>query len=408
MFMNSKLAWRNIWRNKRRTQLVLAAIIVGLWGMVFMVAIMDWMNVEMVETSIENGVGHIQIHREGFMDNMSVSLNIRNPRYVFNRIEDLPYIAYTAQRIKVRGLISTAISSSGVVIWGIDHEAEPAVSSVATYLKSGEFLSGARGEIYIGRSLADKLKVDLDDKVVITAQGLASEIGTAAYRVKGIFESSSSEYDKYNAYINLADAQILLAMEGRISEIVIIADDMENIDSLIVQLKEKLAVSGLEVLSWKEVIPLIVQMIELFESFNWIVFLIVIIAMAFGIINTILMSVLERTREIGILMAIGTRPWRIFSMVVWEGFYLGLVGLCLGWVFTLATYIILSRTGIDISIWSESMKYIGGIESTIYPILKLDNVVGSSISVFIATMVSTLYPAIKIMRLSPVKAFRSV
>jgi ABC-type antimicrobial peptide transport system permease subunit len=120
------------------------------------------------------------------------------------------------------------------------------------------------------------------------------------------------------------------------------------------------------------------------------------------------MSVLERTREIGIIMAIGTKPIKVFSMVMWEGFFLGLMGLVFGWIIAIFFYAILLKTGIDFSIWSESLKYIGGIGTTIYPIIKAYNVFWSSASVFIAAVFSALYPAIKIMRLTPVKAFRSV
>ena len=205
--MTIKLAWRNIWRNKRRSGVILTAIVVGLLGMVFMIAIMDGMSADMVEVAIENGVGHVQIHRQGFLDNMSVKLNINSPGYVIKRIENTPNLEVYAERVKVRGLISSAESSSGVLIWGVDHESEPKLNSIKKNKDEGEFLTGGKGEIYIGRSLAEKLKVGLDDKIVLRGQGLATEIVSAAFRIKGIFVSTSPEYDKYNVYINLAEAQ---------------------------------------------------------------------------------------------------------------------------------------------------------------------------------------------------------
>lgn len=406
--MNLKLAWRNIWRNRRRSWVILAAIVVGLMGMVFMIAIMDGMSIDMVNTSIENGVGHIQIHEKGFMDNLSITLHIKNPEKLVSKIEDTPHLNSYTERIKVRGLVSSPENSSGVLIWGIDHIKEPGVSSIKTHLKEGDFLSGEKGEIYIGRSLAKKLKVGVDDKIVIMGQGLAPEFGSGAFRVKGIFESTSSEFDKYNLYINLKDAQTLLTMDGMVSEIAIMADELDNVEMLSATLNKELEGRGLEVVTWKEVIPIIVQMAEMFSAFNFIVFIIVIIAMAFGIVNTILMSVLERTREIGILMAIGTKPRRVFAMVMWEGFLLGTVGLVIGWGVTLSLYAIISKTGIDISIWAESLKYMGGMGSTIYPVIDSSNAVWSSLSVFFAAVISALYPALKIMRLNPVKAIRSI
>jgi putative ABC transport system permease protein len=405
MTMTLKLAWRNIWRNRRRTVIIVTAIVVGLLGMVYMIAIMDGMRIDMVNTTIKNGVGHIQIHRKGFTDNMNVSLHIRYPENMVKYIEGTPHLVNYAERVKVRGLVSSPEGSSGVEIWGIDHMREPDVSSIAIYLKEGGFLSGEKGEIYIGRSLSEKLEVGLDDKIVLMSQGLADEFGTAAYRVKGIFESTSSEYDKYNVFINISDAQALLFMNRRISEIVIMADDLENVDILSAALKENI-MGDYEILTWEEIMPLIVQMVEMFSAFNYIVFLIVIVAMAFGIVNTILMSVLERTREIGILMAIGTKPIKIFSMVMWEGFFLGLVGVFSGWVVSLLIYAVVSRTGIDISIWADSLKYMGGISPILYPIILSNNAFWSTISVLIATFVSSLYPAVKIMRLSPVRAIR--
>ncbi len=405
MTMTLKLAWRNIWRNRRRTVIIVTAIVVGLFGMVYMIAIMDGMRIDMVNTTIKNGVGHIQIHRKGFTDNMNVSLHIRYPENMVKYIEGTPHLVSYAERVKARGLVSSPEGSSGVEIWGVDYISEPDVSSIATYVEEGGFLSGEKGEIYIGRSLAEKLEVGLDDKIVLMSQGLADEFGTAAYRVKGIFESTSSEYDKYNVFINISDAQALLFMNRRISEIVIMADDLENVDTLAAALKENV-LGDYEILTWEEIMPLIVQMVEMFSAFNYIVFLVVIIAMAFGIVNTILMSVLERTREIGILMAIGTKPRRIFSMVMWEGFFLGIVGVVAGWVVSLLIYAILSKTGINISLWADSLKYMGGISPILYPIIIASNAFWSTISVLIATFVSSLYPAVKIMRLSPVRAIR--
>jgi ABC-type lipoprotein release transport system permease subunit len=408
MNLTLKIAWRNIWRNKRRSLLVIAAIVSGLWGMVYMIAISEGMNQEMVDTAIESGIGHIQIHRAGFLDNMDVTKNIRDTDYFIKKIQGTPHLKAYARRIKVMGLVSSPESSSGVLIWGIDAAREPTVSAVKTYLKDGKFLGGESGEIYIGKALAEKLKVGVDDKIVLMAQGLSPDIGSAAFRIKGVFASSSPEFDKFNIYINLADAQELLSMGSRVSEIVIMADSRDSVDGLAEVLRGKLTVSGLEVLTWQQLTPLIVEMINMFKSFNYIIYIIVVLAMAFGIINTILMSVLERTREIGILMAIGTKRRRVFSEVMWEGFFLGIVGLTVGWTVNLLFYAIVSRTGIDLSMWADSLKYMGGIGTTLYPLITLESAVKSTISVLAATQLSALYPAIKIMRLSPVKAIRSV
>ena len=408
MKLTLKLAWRNLWRNKRRSFIVIAAIVSGLWGMVFMIAISEGMIQEMVKTSIESGVGHVQIHRTGFMDNIDVHRNIRDPNYFIKKIKGTPHLNAYAERVKVMGLVSSPEASSGILIWGIDPVAEPGVSAVKRWLAEGEFLSGAHGEIYIGSSLAEKLNVGIDDKIVLMAQGLSTEIGSAAYRVAGVFESSSPEYDKFNVYINLADAGELLSMGNRVSEIVIIADDINNVDALVSSLKPKLEVSDLEVLSWMDVLPVIVEMLSMFRGFNYVIYIIIAIAMAFGIVNTILMSVLERTREIGILMAVGTRPRQIFSEVLWEGLLLGAIGVVVGWAFTGLCYAVVSKTGIDLSMWAESLKYMGGIGTILYPIITVDNVIKSTVAVFCAAALSSLYPAIKIMRLSPVKAIRSV
>jgi ABC-type lipoprotein release transport system permease subunit len=403
-----KLAWRNLWRNKRRSLVVIAAIVSGLWGMVFMIAISEGMMQEMVKTSIESGVGHVQIHRRGFMDNLDVNKNVRDPDYFIKKFEATPHIGAYSRRVKVMGLVSSPEASSGILLWGIDSQTEPAVSAVKRWLRDGEFLSGVHGEIYIGRSLADKLNVDLDDKIVLMSQGLSTEIGSAAYRVAGIFESSSPEFDKFNLYVNLTDAQELLSMGSRVSEIVIVTDDINNVDAVVSSLRGELEISRLEVLSWKDVLPVIVEMIAMFDGFNYVIYIIFVIAMAFGIVNTILMSVLERTREIGVLMAIGTRPRQVFWEVVWEGLVLGGLGIVVGWAFTALCYAIISKTGIDLSLWAKSLRYMGGIGAILYPIITIENIVKSTLSVFCAAAFSSLYPAIKIMRLTPVKAIRSV
>ena len=408
MNLTLKLSWRNLWRNKRRSFIVIAAIVSGLWGMVFMIAISEGMMQEMVKTSIESGVGHIQIHRQGFMDNLDVNRNVRDPSWVLKEIEGTPHVAATAERIKVMGLVSSPESSAGVLIWGIDHAAEPNVSAVRGWLSDGKFLSGTHGEIYIGKSLAHKLRVELGDKIVLMSQGLSPDIGSAAYRIAGIFESTSPEFDKFNLYINLDDAQQLLSMSGRVSEIVIIADNIDNVDMLTASLGRTLSGTGLEVVSWKKVLPVIVEMIAMFDGFNYVVYIIVILAMAFGIVNTILMSVLERTREIGILMAVGTRPRMVFFEVLAEGVLLGIIGIVVGWVFTGIFYAIISHTGINLSLWAQSLRYMGGIGAILYPVITIGNVIKSTVSVFLAAALSSLYPALRIMRLSPSTAIRSV
>jgi putative ABC transport system permease protein len=259
----------------------------------------------------------------------------------------------------------------------------------------------------IGQSLAEKLKVGLGDKIVLMAQDLTGDIGSGAYRVKGIFKTASPEFDKYMVYLDLKDSQKLLSLGDRISEVAILIATPGNPESVQKALLIDLGTKKYEVLTWKQIIPILVSEIEFFNEFIYIFFLVICVAMGFGIVNTLLMAIMERIHEFGIMMALGVRPRKIFQLVVAESVLLCLCGLVVGNLFSYLLVLYVSKKGFNLAVFSKSLETFG-IGHFIYPHLTVFMVLIGAVTVLVMGILASLYPGYKASRLQPVEALRYV
>jgi putative ABC transport system permease protein len=405
------IAWRNLWRNKRRSLVVITSIALGILSMVLSAALMNGMNNQMVENTISTSLGHVAVHRKGFFEFMKLRYSFTPEREIVEAIERTPHVASYAPRIKVQGMIQSSETSRGVMMVGIDPAREKKVSRVFDYMLGeggGAFLdSPDDGSVLISKSLAERLDLLVGDRLVLMIQDRNQEIVGVGMTVKGLYRTPMESFDLFVAFTGIKKLQEISGLRDEISEINILLDSKAAVDGVKGDLVEKTKNRGLEVLSWKDMAPNLVSAIRLFDTMMYIFFSIVFITVVFSVANTLIMAIMERFHEIGVMKSIGTRPYWIFTMVMFEAVNLGLVGLLIGTGAGVIVTWILSITGIDFSFYMESMRS-WGTGSVIYPAVKFMDIVAASVIVLGTTVIAALYPAVKAARIRPLEALHYI
>ncbi|OYT15497.1 MAG: hypothetical protein B7C24_12715, partial [Bacteroidetes bacterium 4572_77] len=305
------------------------------------------------------------------------------------------------------GLISSPGASGGVLLAGLDAEKEKNLIRIPKEgIKEGAFLSGKKGEILISTRTAEKLEVELDDKIVAVVNQKDGSVVSELFRVCGLYKSSNSLFDKTTAFINLDDAQAMLEMPGEITSIGMYVNERDNIKENRTALENILG-KKYEVMSYYELLPTVLGYIEMYNQMIYVIYLLVIIAVLFGMINSMLMSVYERTQEIGVLMAIGMKKGKIFRMILGEAFVLGLVGSVIGSAIAVIINIPLSIYGINLSMAGDSLESMG-FASIIYCRYDAQVLISSLFLMPIGTMIGAIYPAMKALKLQPTDAMRYI
>ncbi|MBE0644152.1 MAG: ABC transporter permease [Bacteroidetes bacterium] len=400
------IAWRNIWRNRRRSQIVMISIIVGVVAVMFNDGLSVGMIHQMLDNQIGSHVSHIQIHAKGFNDNRVVQNYIHQPEIIDRALENTRGVKTWSTRVITFGLLSSAMNSSGGLIVGVDHSREENVTSIKSSLISGRYLSGKPHEVVVGKRLADRLKVGLGDKVVGMASALNGDVGSDLFRVVGIYETVSSEFDKAYMFTSLSSAQNMLELGDNVLEYAVIVDDISQVEAITRELRRTLG-GEYEVLSYIDLLPLLVAQVEMYAEMMYVIYLIIGLAMVFGIINTMLMSVFERIREFGVLMAIGMKNSYVFRMVMVEAMMLAVLGTGIGLGLGSLLLVVLNSVGINLSMFTEGLTSFG-VGAIIYPRLTIDAVMSVVIIIPMTALLGSIYPALKATRLQPVNAIRYV
>lgn len=400
-----KIAFRNLLRNKRRSGIVLGSVIVGIISLILMDGLMNGMLSQMLFNQVRIHTAHIQIHKNGFNKNKTIKNSFSNYEELEDKIKSNPEIKSYSKRLKSFGLISSAMNSSGVMINGVEFENESQVSILESSITEGSYLSGNKREIIIGKRLAEKLEVSIDDKIVLMSNTPDGKVASELFRIVGIFSTASSDFDKTTIFVGLKKLQSMLEIGNNISEIAIITDNRKTVEIVKNSLKSA-AGDYYEVLSYNDLLPFLVMQLDMYKQMMAIINLIVGIALIFGIINAMLMSVFERINEIGVLMSIGMKNKKIFIMILLESLSLGIVGTIAGVILGLAIHFSLAG-GVDLSLFSESLESFG-IGAVIYPTLSFEGIMSMIFTIPIITVIAAIYPAYKAVKLEPVSAIRYV
>ena len=400
------LAWKNIWRNKKRSMIVVLAITFGLWGGLFSGGVMMGMGESIVETSIKRNLAHIQLHHKDFKTEKNVTLAIPHARLIMDSLQQLPQVKAVCGRFIIEGMAASAISNFGVQITGIDPQAEIKVTDIHRKLIEGSYFApGKRNQVIIGKKLAERLNLRVRSKLVLSFQGLEGEIINYACKVKGIFKTESAQFDQFYLYVPQNDLFRLLSTPSMIHEIAV----RLNSASLTAKTKDIIQARypTLLVQSWKEIAPELAFLSITMQSFTYLFVAIILCALLFGITNTMLMSVIDRIREFGVLIAVGMKKSKIFFMILLETILLSLTGGTGGIVIGGLTILYFSKTGIDLSFVAASLESFGA-STMLYPYLPYAMYVILTLMIILAANVAAIFPALKAMKLQPAQAIRTI
>lgn len=400
------IAWRNIWRNRRRSLIIMVSVIVGVSAVMVNDGLMVGMVHQMLDNQIGSHVSHIQIHAKGFNDNPVVQNVVPDRLRVERALESTAAVRDWSRRNVSFGLLSSARNSAGGRIIGVEKENETAITSIHASIIEGRYLSGEPREMLLGRRMAEKLKVGLGDRVVGMASAMSGDVGSELFRVVGIYETLSSDFDKGYVFTSLQDTRNMLELGDNVLEYAVIVEDLDDIEHVTQKLRATLG-AEYEVLSYTDLLPLLVAQVELYGQMMYIIYIIIGLAMIFGIVNTMLMSVFERIQEFGVLMAIGMKNSYVFRMVMIEALLLALIGTGAGLLLGIAMLLPLGTIGIDLSIFAESLTSFGS-GAIIYPRLTVNSIVSVLLIIPVTALLGALYPAVKATRLQPVTAIRYV
>lgn len=398
------LAFRNVLRNRRRSIITFLSVVAGVGSSIVLAALARGLSEQMIKDAIYNLTGHIQLHAPGYTDDPTVNHSFIIDKELKTTLEHLAPERW-AERVRVPAVIRSEREALGVTMLGIDPEREAGLSMAGDRVSFGSNLSSAESRgIIVGEELLELLETEPGKRVVLMTQDREGNIADQGFKIIGVFKAELEATERSFVFIALNEAQELLKLTNRVSEISLLADKRENVAALKAELSKKLTV--LEIKSWPELEPLLKALTKIQDGFLSLWFVVVMIAVSFGLINTIFMSIYERVRELGVMQAIGMSPRLIIGEIVLESAYLlfagALVGVAAGF---LGVYLL--GDGLDISVFAKGAASFG-LRSVIYPHVLLKDVVLISSLILSIGCAGSVYPAWYAARKSPVEAMRKV
>ncbi len=402
-----QIAWRNIWRNKTRSFVVIGSIMIGLWASIFILAFAWGLYKNNIDESVSRQLSHIQIHHPEFTHQQESKFVIEHSDSILSLLQKDDRVQAASAPTITKGMITSPTTATGVTVYGISPAAEEKQIGLNDNLIEGDYFeSGKSNEIFIGEKLAKKLKIKLRSKVVVTFTDIESNMVSAAFRVGGIYRSRNLSLDEVNVYVQKQSLDNLLGLKSSESnELAILLKNESALDSF--KSDVQLMVPHKKVEDWMDLSPELELVIESFHLYTYIITGIILLALTFGIVNTMLMSVLERIRELGMLMAIGLNKKKIFTMIMLETLFLTLIGCPVGLLAGWLSVLVLGSIGINIAIFSEGLASYG-FSSIIYPALDSQNYWTVAIMCLITALLSAIYPAFRALQLNPAESIRKI
>lgn len=404
------VAWRNLWRHRRRTLITATAMAVGVALSMASICFQDGMFALMFEVMVEQQLGHVQVHHPDYPGKRAMQDTLLGAEALVATVEQQPGVAAVAPRATGFALVGTEERSTGVLLVGVDPAREVAVNPAAGRVRAGRPLGPtAAGELVVGEKLAEELGVGPGDELVAVTQSADGSLGNALFTVVGTTRTGSAQMDRSGAWVHLGDLQSLLVLPDQVHSLTIVTADADSIGPWVADLRERLGSDDLEVLPWWEASPPAAQLVGMQDFSAAIVLTIVFGAAGFGVMNTMLMSVFERTRELGLLKALGLRPARMVVMVLVESVMLAgvaaVIGLTLG---GLLDWWLVTR-GLDFSAQLEDGFSVAGI--VIDPVVKgrvRPSAVAQIVSaLLVVSVAASLWPGVRAARLEPVQSLRA-
>lgn len=401
-----KIGWRNIWRNKKRSVVVILSIILGLYGGLIIVSLMTTLNHQRMDTAINTYLADIQIHNKNYSNEYSIIDTIPNVQDLEEILKNDSRVKAFSKRAVINGMLSNSTGSYGVNVLGIHPDDEIEVTKVYSKMVEGDyFVSKRPNTMIVGKKLADKLNLKIRSKVVIAFQDTNGNITSLLYRIEGIFRSGNSMFDDYNVFVKNNSIFSNLPDLSGYHEIPILTTHNDITKSLKFDLQK--INDSIDVKSWDDIAVELAYANKMMSSFLYIFMLIVLSGLSFGIINTMLMAVLERKKEIGMLMSIGMTKIYIFLMICFETVFLSLVSIPFALLITYFTVDYFSVVGIDLSVVASGLENFG-VGSMFYLKLPSEYYINLSMLVIFISFISSIFPAIRALKINPAEATKSI
>lgn len=400
------LAWRNIWRNFRRSVITVASMACGLAAIMFGQSMIQSEQRQLVEKATSTITGHIQIQRRGVREVKFPDKYIDDPAPAAAILAKEPGVAAFGERINITGLVSSPEASFGVMISAVQPDKERLVTSMAGYVTQGAFFDGPK-TIVLGDKLAQRLDVRLGEKLVVMAQAADGSMGAEAFRVAGIYHTGSLTFDEQIVYVPLPACQDMLGVGGKINQLVARLNNLDDAEAVREDLSQKLSGQPLQVLTWMDIDHEILSIEKFQNALLGIVLLVIFAIVALGVLNTLLMSLFERVREFGVLMAIGARPRWVMKLVLLESMLLGCIGTVLGLSIGASMIAYFHRFGLRLPV-GDALAYFIPFPNVIYLRAIWGDHALAAGAVLVTSLIAAIAPSLRACRLKPAEALRHV
>ncbi|QQR80163.1 MAG: ABC transporter permease [Deltaproteobacteria bacterium] len=402
-----KIALRNIFRNKKRSLITLVAVSFGLSALIFLRSFMYGAQTQMIDNITRTLTSDAQIVPKALENIYNTNAYLENADEIREIIKKDPRIEGAAERVIAAGIVASATSSMPTYIVGGTREMEDLIKSKNTLVEGRDLGPEDEHSAIIGKKMREVLGVNLGDKIVLTSQDYYGSMSGEALKLVGTFETGNDQIDNGTIVIRMATAQRLLSIDQKISKFAIKVRDGVDVDKVVRDLRLHITDPNTKVLTWEELIPMMAQLIQFQNGTLFVVVMIVLVVVAAGILNTLMMSIIERIREFGLMMALGTTPGQVIFLVVSESFILTMLGAVIGFGVGISVSIYLGHQGIDLtSFVSTFSNFLIG--SHVYPKIDWAYMVLFVVVVFISNILVSFYPAWRASKLVPVDAMRQV
>ena len=404
-----KIAFRNIFRQRRRSAFTVFTMVGGFVLFSLALSMSEGTYGTVIEKFTKSYTGHFQIHRNGYLDKPSIYKTLDDYASLSKEISKIPGVKSWTPRVYANSMASKDKKNAMARIIGIDPESEARTTSIKVKIKDGEFLvksAETKNDVIIGAGLAETLKLKLGDTFVLLGQGADGSIANDIFLVKGILKGDAYSKDRNYCYMDIKMAQTFLSLDNNYHEIAVVVDDYKNAEAAARVLDgnlQKAGIKNLEVLPWAKVEKQFYNTMVFEKKGIRICLIVIVIIVAIGVLNTVLMTILERTKEYGVLRAIGTRPLTLFWMIVLESAGLAIISIILGLIISLVLNYFASTYGVD---YPNPIDIGGFTITTMYGLIYLGAFVGPALVTFVTAVFVSIFPAFRAMRINPVEAMR--
>ena len=404
-----RLAWRSLGRNRRRTGLTIAATAFSLALVVCMIGLSHGSHEQMIEDGVKMASGHLSIMAPGHLEERTLEQPLPWNSDMSTMLESTPGLAGFTPRLESFALISQGDSTQGMLVRGTDPSREDDISSIKKRIVAGRFLTYEKErEIVLGQRGAETLGVSVGDEVLLYGIAYSLESAYDLFKVVGLIRFPDSMMERRLAFISLEDAQTFYVYPDKVTEVAILLEDSESVPDVQAALTQSLDQEGTRVHPWPDVVPGLDQYVTLDKAGMYLILILLVLVVGFGILNTVLMTVLERKRELGVLLALGLRPSQVFRIVYIESMLLATVGIAIGLIIAIPIVLYFQANPIPLEGSAAKALLDFNMEPVITWKLRASNPIGSSVVIFGVAILAALYPAIKASRGQPIDVVQTV